>query len=340
MQIQTEKKKRKQQSVKSFRLRTTYVFLTYPKCSIPLLDLFDQLTSKLFDLGSGIIQYIIAHELHEDGTPHRHCWFELSHPPGQFPHHSLNVNDDGEVKSGEYEDCKDAARVAKYCIKDGDYITSFGPDELQKFISKVKPLPISKHEVAVQMLNGIELHVLVQKHPALLWEYKKLKDAFDLFRRDVNKATPRERLDNIWYWGPPGSGKTTRAWADYPMAFKKEKSEWWNGYNYEEAVIFEDVDESWEMILWSFKEWFDYKPFPARCKHERPMVIRPKCMIVTSNYDIRTVVTMICENKKLKFNNFFVQALERRFNQIRITDTDTICDNIEFIEDFPEHYFK
>jgi len=56
-----------------FRLQTSTLFLTYPRCDISKETLLEKLQEVL-----SIADYAISKELHQDGTPHLHAFIKLS----------------------------------------------------------------------------------------------------------------------------------------------------------------------------------------------------------------------------------------------------------------------
>lgn len=47
-------------------------------------------------------------------------------------------------------------------------------------------------------------------------------------------------LDVIWNWGPTGCGKTHWAYENYPDLFSVETIRWWDGYEGEETILFDE----------------------------------------------------------------------------------------------------
>nr|WAE42377.1 MAG: replication associated protein [Cressdnaviricota sp.] len=116
-------------------------------------------------------------------------------------------------------------------------------------------------------------------------------------------------LDNIWLFGPTGIGKSRHVFDNYPNAYRKMANKWWDGYRNEEVVVIEDIDKSHGMEMgFHLKLWADHYPFRAEVKGGS-MMIRPKKIIITSNYRIEEI--WVVEQN--------YQPLQRRFNFVDMT---------------------
>lgn len=93
---------------------------------------------------------------------------------------------------------------------------------------------------------------------------------------------------NYWFVGESGSGKSRKAREMWPTLFPKMLNKWWDGFDPtdHEVVLLEDVDpDTCQRMSHWFKVWSDHYPFPAEVK-SACMTIRPRCIVVTSNYTI------------------------------------------------------
>jgi len=141
------------------------------------------------------------------------------------------------------------------------------------------------------------------KHPN---SYKRIK--FDSLA-----VQPKATLDgdlhdaNIWIWGKAGCGKTSRVYTEFPGAFRKPKNKWWDGYQFEEVVVLDDVvvkDGDW--MNGFLRQWADRYGFVAEIKGASAH-IRPKRFIVTSNFSIDEVFATATEADR--------EAIHRRFKE-------------------------
>lgn len=94
---------------------------------------------------------------------------------------------------------------------------------------------------------------------------------------------PLQELDNYWFWGPTGTGKSHRARNEFPEHYLKRPNKWWDGYCGQETVIIEEWNPDMKMLASMLKEWADKWPFTAEVKGGT-RILRPRRIIVTSNY--------------------------------------------------------
>lgn len=118
-----------------------------------------------------------------------------------------------------------------------------------------------------------------------------------------------DMLDDVcgtWIWGEPGCGKSFAVVSQHPQRYIKPINKWWDGYQKEEVVHIDELDPSHSTWISPFlKKWADRYPFDAEIKGGA-MQIRPKRIIVTSNYRI----------EDMGFDPVTVIALNRRFISI------------------------
>lgn len=104
-----------------FRIRTSQLFLTYPKCDVTKEEAY-QFLDALFRPK----RLLVAHELHQDGSNHLHAYVHLEN---QREFISCNFADINQYH-GSYESCRSPKKVIKYCTKEANYISSFDVREM------------------------------------------------------------------------------------------------------------------------------------------------------------------------------------------------------------------
>lgn len=96
------------------------------------------------------------------------------------------------------------------------------------------------------------------------------------------KIDTLQSLNHEWVYGPPGTGKSYYAYS-HEGAYIKSLNKWWDGYAGEEVVIIDDFGPNQECLIELLKHWTDVYPFRGEIKGGS-IVIRPKKVIITSNY--------------------------------------------------------
>jgi len=130
-----------------------------------------------------------------------------------------------------------------------------------------------------------------------------------IHRRNLNPID-RVELDNEWIHGTSGCGKSRYIRDEYGSCYySKPMSKWWDGYNGEDVVVLDDFDPTHGVYLGYFlKIWTDHYTFNAEIKGGM-IKIRPKKIIVTSQYSLPECFT----------EQLTVDALIRRFKRINMT---------------------
>lgn len=92
-------------------------------------------------------------------------------------------------------------------------------------------------------------------------DYEKVRKAITLYKLHTAKLEDTKELKNVWYWGPPGVGKSKRAREENPSLFVKPLNKWWDGYSGETAVLLDDVGQEHTFLSYFLKIWGDHYPF-------------------------------------------------------------------------------
>jgi len=118
---------------------------------------------------------------------------------------------------------------------------------------------------------------------------------------------------NLWIHGKTGTGKSRHAREYFKHEFypKIASNKWWDKYKGEDNVLIEDMDLTHQYQGYYLKIWADRYAFPVEVKNGHDY-IRPKVIIVTSNYKIEEVFPdpSIHEPLKRRFKVIEKQALK------------------------------
>lgn len=123
------------------------------------------------------------------------------------------------------------------------------------------------------------MHQLAEEFPSIILRYGNgVQRLRGLYRPE------RTTVPEIWtLWGKTGTGKTRRVWefADVEQLWVHPGDKWFDGYDGQPAVLFDDFDGSWFKLSYLLK-LLDRYPMPVPVKGNHTWW-RPKTIYITSN---------------------------------------------------------
>lgn len=136
------------------------------------------------------------------------------------------------------------------------------------------------------------------------------------FRPTPSRLEP-EQLKCFWIYGPTGVGKSRVVWdrlesSGTDFYVKMANNKWWDGYADEESVYYEDFPKDGKYLSYHIKVICDIYPVRVEVKGGA-MFIRPKTIVVTSNFSIAEVFGD-------PFNDSDLKAIQRRFVEVHMTE--------------------
>lgn len=176
------------------------------------------------------------------------------------------------------EIAKTVEEAIEYCKKEGDF-TERG--EAPKSLKKANEIQRENWDLILDCAK----RGAIEEIPAEI--QIRYDRALHAIADRESKKRPMETLDeleHLWYYGAAGTGKSRKAREENPGAYLKMANKWWDDYAGEEVVILEDFDRVHaDKLVYHLKIWADRYPFRAE-KKGGTVVIRPKKIIVTSNW--------------------------------------------------------
>lgn len=201
----------------AFRANAKQFFLTYPKCNLEKEELLKHIENL-----HGINHYVISKELHEDGTPHLHAYFNFDK--------KLNIKDCRHFDINGFhpniETVRDRQSCIKYIKKDKNFIENIifdnNPDN---FIKRKKDYDA-----------WIEHNTLMNlKEP----EYP-----ITFMGQTINKPDPSIKKRHFWIYGPPDIGKTyniNKTFKGLKVFVRPSNKYPYEQYDNEDIIIFDDI---------------------------------------------------------------------------------------------------
>lgn len=189
----------------------------------------------------------------------------------------------------------------KYCSKDGK-VTTYGEEpaqgkrtDLTGFIDAVRDSE-----------ERLDVYQLIEEHPQICARHQRFVDKVQNLYHPLKDLT---EFNNFWYYGVPGGGKSYAARQLGPY-YAKAPVKWFDGYCHEDIIIIEELSPgvSSEMTT-MMKLLSDLYPYNCEIKGTMTM-IRPKTIVVTSNYSI----------DQMGWDEITTIAVKRRFEEVEFPD--------------------
>lgn len=275
----------------------TQYSITYPQCPLGKAQA-GELLQKL----EGVVAIVVAEERHKDESPHLHVFLKFD---GRKRRETTFFDIGGH--HGNVQGCRNVKNWIRYITKEDKepWVHNFDIEECLK----KKRASNTLADLAGKPWS--EVRTLIRADQA-----QRTLAGLQLDKLLTAKLEDLEKPCGIWIHGLPGIGKSfdvRRYCRDKGLGlYDKPHNKWWDGYSTEEVVIMDDVhpsDRSW--ITKFLKTWADAYTFKAETKGGSIM-IRPKWIIVTSNFEIHEFAERMQD----------IEALHRRYTYFQAEKFD------------------
>lgn len=232
---------------------------------------------------------VIGKEVGESGTPHFQGYIYFKTEKSLKQVREIFDRAHWEISKGSIDEASD------YCKKDGDFF-EFG----DKPMSNKRKGDAGKQSIE-ERWDLAKRGKFEELPPEMIKTYEYI------YRKSI-VVEDRDELDNVWIWGPSGCGKSRYVRDNHEVFYTKGMNKWWDGYNGEEIVLLDDFDpKHGEFLGYFLKIWADHYAFNAEVKGGM-LKIRPKKIIVTSQYPIES-----CFKEQEE-----IDAINRRFKTLQL----------------------
>lgn len=184
------------------------------------------------------------------------------------------------------------AQNIKYCQKENNYAERGTPPRDKDQLDK------DQKEKWKDVIRSAREGTTIDEYPREFIQYNST-----ITRLYQPKLMDIDEYTGLWYYGDPGTGKSRSARAQYPNLYEKLPNKWWDSYEKEDVVLIDDLGMDHKHMGSFLKRYCDHYPFRVEFKGGSKM-IRPKTIVVTSNYRIEDIWAG---------DDQMIEALNRRF---------------------------
>lgn len=175
----------------------------------------------------------------------------------------------------------DAWENRAYSTKDGN-VFEFGEPPMEKSVAQRKGGAgnAARFAKAIEHAEAGNIDAVKREDPQLF-----LLHGVRLESLHAPNTMPLDgELLHEWWVGPSGAGKSRLLWELYPNHFAKQRNKWWDGYKKEDVVAIEEWTPKNDITAGALKDWADRYPFSGEVKGGVLRKLRPRKVIVLSNY--------------------------------------------------------
>lgn len=215
-------------------------------------------------------QYLVrGREEGEEGTPHYQGFIYFKNKKSLRQVKEYLPRAHLERQRGTFDEAID------YCQKDGDW---------EEWGNRPRGPSGQKDQwkEVLRLARAGEFEEIEDKFPAVFLRYHAKLLGF----RRPERPLILEHLENEWWYGATGTGKSRELWDRFPDHYQKSLNKWWDGYEGQQVVAIEEWAPKNEVTASFLKIWADRYPFTAEIKGGTLQKIRPTKIIVLSNYTI------------------------------------------------------
>jgi len=170
---------------------------------------------------------IIGKEIGECGTPHLQGYVEFKDKVSLKKLKKFNNKIHWEIRRGT------AKQASEYCMKGGDFV------EIGTISQQGKRTDL---ESCISVINaGYTIRQLADEYAVAYIKYHKGLEKYRYLLLPDRCEPPIV----IWLWGLAGTGKTLHAFTKHADTYIKDGTQWWDGYENNEAIIIDDFDGKW-----------------------------------------------------------------------------------------------
>lgn len=227
---------------------------------------------------------VYGEEVGEEGTPHYQGYVYFKNRVRFTTVKSLLPRAHIEIQRGSI------LQAITYCKKDNNF-HEWGdqPEDMNGTNQN------NKWSTILTLAENGDIESIRSQFPRIYFQYYEKLKSFK-----AKETIILDTLQNEWWYGPTGTGKSRELWIKYPNHYQKQANKWWDGYSGQDVVAIEEWCPKNDMTASNLKIWADRYPFPAQIKNGTLHGIRPKKLIITSNYTMEQCFPRIEDLEPLK----------------------------------------